>query len=124
MVFAVAARCFFATVLDAGGAQADAQLATTFDESTRTELTVGRPSPSPDARAFPPRAGLVGRVASSLHGGGDESIHRSQDTAGRFDPDEVTRPRLDVRPGARDAVGTLLPALGGIGLSSARRTGP
>jgi alkylhydroperoxidase family enzyme len=43
VVFAVAARCFFATVLDAGGAQADAELATTFDDDTRTALTVGRP---------------------------------------------------------------------------------
>jgi alkylhydroperoxidase family enzyme len=47
VVFAVAARCFFATVLDAGGAQADAQLATTFDEPTRAELTVGRPFAGP-----------------------------------------------------------------------------
>lgn len=47
VVFAVAARCFFATVLDAGGAQADAQLATTFDEPTRAELTVGRPFAEP-----------------------------------------------------------------------------
>jgi len=43
VVFAVAARCFFATVLDAGGAQADSRLATSFDETTRSELTVGRP---------------------------------------------------------------------------------
>jgi len=43
VVFAVAARCFFATVLDAGGAQADAALATGFDDETRTRLTVGRP---------------------------------------------------------------------------------
>ena len=43
VVFAVAARCFFATVLDAGGAPADAQLAATFDETTRTQLAVGRP---------------------------------------------------------------------------------
>ena len=43
VIFAVAARCFFATVLDAGGAQADAALATTFDDTTREGLTVGRP---------------------------------------------------------------------------------
>lgn len=43
VIFAVAARCFFATVLDAGGAQADAALALTFDDATREGLTVGRP---------------------------------------------------------------------------------
>jgi uncharacterized peroxidase-related enzyme len=43
VIFAVAARCFFATVLDAGGAQADSQLATGFEADTRARLTVGRP---------------------------------------------------------------------------------
>jgi uncharacterized peroxidase-related enzyme len=43
VIFAVAARCFFATVLDAGGAEADAQLTTTFDAGTLEQLAVGRP---------------------------------------------------------------------------------
>jgi hypothetical protein len=43
LIFAVAARCFFATALDAGGAEADSQLGLAFDSDTRTELTVGRP---------------------------------------------------------------------------------
>lgn len=36
----------------------------------------------------------------------DKPIHRSQETARRLRPDEVARPRLDVRPRTRDAVGT------------------
>jgi uncharacterized peroxidase-related enzyme len=43
LIFAVAARCFFATALDAGGAEADSQLGVAFDSGTRAELTVGRP---------------------------------------------------------------------------------
>ena len=43
VVFAAAARAFFATVLDALGVQADAQLAGTFDPALRGQLTVGRP---------------------------------------------------------------------------------
>ena len=43
VIFAVAARCFFATVLDAAGCQPDQQLATTFDPEVRDTLTVGRP---------------------------------------------------------------------------------
>ena len=43
LIFAVAARCFFATVLDAGGAEADAQLGDAFDADTRARLAVGRP---------------------------------------------------------------------------------
>lgn len=43
VVFAVAARCFFATVLDAGGAEPDAELGQTFEPGTRADLSVGRP---------------------------------------------------------------------------------
>ncbi len=43
VIFAVAARCFFTTVLDAGGAQADAELGAAFEPGTRAGLTVGRP---------------------------------------------------------------------------------
>jgi hypothetical protein len=43
VIFAVAARCFFATVLDATGAEADEQLAETFEPETRKGMTVGRP---------------------------------------------------------------------------------
>ncbi|MCW2849907.1 MAG: putative peroxidase-related enzyme [Marmoricola sp.] len=43
VTFAVAARCFFATVLDAGGVEADAQLGAEFAPEIRDELTVGRP---------------------------------------------------------------------------------
>jgi uncharacterized peroxidase-related enzyme len=43
VIFAVAARCFFATVLDATGAEADHQLGATFDTDIRDRLTVGRP---------------------------------------------------------------------------------
>jgi uncharacterized peroxidase-related enzyme len=43
IIFAVAARCFFATVLEAAGAEADHQLAETFDTAVRDQLTVGRP---------------------------------------------------------------------------------
>jgi uncharacterized peroxidase-related enzyme len=48
VIFAVAARCFFATVLDAGGAQADSQLAGGFEANTRARLTVGRPFAATD----------------------------------------------------------------------------
>jgi uncharacterized peroxidase-related enzyme len=43
LIFAVAARCFFATVLDAAGAEPDRQLAETLDPDVRDRLTVGRP---------------------------------------------------------------------------------
>jgi uncharacterized peroxidase-related enzyme len=43
VVFAAAARAFFATVLDALGVQADAQLADTFDPGLRRQMAVGRP---------------------------------------------------------------------------------
>jgi uncharacterized peroxidase-related enzyme len=43
VVFAAAARAFFATVLDALGVEADAQLADTFDPGLREQMTVGRP---------------------------------------------------------------------------------
>lgn len=43
IIFAVGARAFFATVLDAAGAHADRQLADTFDPPARDQLTVGRP---------------------------------------------------------------------------------
>jgi hypothetical protein len=43
IIFAVGARAFFATVLDAAGAHADRQLAETFDPPVRDQLTVGRP---------------------------------------------------------------------------------
>jgi len=48
IIFAVGARAFFATVLDAAGAQADHQLGETFDAEVRDRLTVGRPfAPTP-----------------------------------------------------------------------------
>ena len=37
----------------------------------------------------------------------NEPIHCSQQAARRLMPEEVSRSRLDVRPGARDALGTL-----------------
>jgi uncharacterized peroxidase-related enzyme len=43
IVFAVAARCFFATVLDGVGICADHQLGTGFDPDVADRLTVGRP---------------------------------------------------------------------------------
>jgi uncharacterized peroxidase-related enzyme len=43
IVFAVAARCFFATVLDAVGVNADHELGAAFDPSVTERLTVGRP---------------------------------------------------------------------------------
>lgn len=43
VVFAVAARCFFATVLDAAGVQADHQLSEQFGTDTVARLAVGRP---------------------------------------------------------------------------------
>ena len=43
IIFAVGARAFFATVLDAAGAEADYELAETFDAGVRGQLTVGRP---------------------------------------------------------------------------------
>jgi uncharacterized peroxidase-related enzyme len=43
VIFAVAARCFFATALDASGAEPDRQLGDAFDSDTRAELAVGRP---------------------------------------------------------------------------------
>lgn len=49
VVFAVAARCFFATVLDAGGVQADHQLGEAFAGETVSSLTVGRPFATAEA---------------------------------------------------------------------------
>jgi uncharacterized peroxidase-related enzyme len=43
VVFAAAARCFFATVADAFGAQADHQLGEQFDPAVRDAFVVGRP---------------------------------------------------------------------------------
>jgi uncharacterized peroxidase-related enzyme len=47
IVFAVAARNFFATVLDGVGAHADHQLGAAFDPSVTEQLTVGRPIAAP-----------------------------------------------------------------------------
>jgi uncharacterized peroxidase-related enzyme len=46
LIFAVAARCFFATALDAGGVEPDWQLGDAFDPDTRAQLAVGRPFPT------------------------------------------------------------------------------
>jgi uncharacterized peroxidase-related enzyme len=43
VVFAVAARCFFATVLDGVGVHADHQLGSAFEPAVVDQLTVGRP---------------------------------------------------------------------------------
>jgi uncharacterized peroxidase-related enzyme len=43
VVFAAAARCFFATVADAFGAEADHQLGEQFEPAVRDGLVVGRP---------------------------------------------------------------------------------
>lgn len=43
IVLAVAARCFFSTVLDGTGTQADAAYGSLFEPATREALTVGRP---------------------------------------------------------------------------------
>ena len=43
VVFAAAARCFFATVADAFGAQADHQLGEQFEPAVRDAFVVGRP---------------------------------------------------------------------------------
>ena len=43
VVFAAAARCFFATVADGFGAQADHQLGEQFDPAVRDAFVVGRP---------------------------------------------------------------------------------
>ncbi len=43
IVFAVAARCFFATVLDGVGVDADHQLGAAFDPRVTAQLSVGRP---------------------------------------------------------------------------------
>lgn len=43
IIFAVGARAFFATVLDAAGAEADRQLGDGFAPDVRDKLTVGRP---------------------------------------------------------------------------------
>jgi uncharacterized peroxidase-related enzyme len=47
VVFAVAARCFFATVLDGMGATVDPQIASSFDPATFERMTVGRPVEEP-----------------------------------------------------------------------------
>jgi uncharacterized peroxidase-related enzyme len=47
VVFAAAARAFFATVLDALGVEADPQLADTFDPQLRDRMIVGRPFATP-----------------------------------------------------------------------------
>jgi uncharacterized peroxidase-related enzyme len=43
IVFAVAARCFFATVLDGVGVRTDHQLGAAFDPDVADQLIVGRP---------------------------------------------------------------------------------
>ena len=43
VVFAVAARCFFATVLDAVGAEADHQFGVALPADVAGQLAVGRP---------------------------------------------------------------------------------
>ena len=43
IVFAVAARCFFATVLDGVGVRTDHQLAAGFDADVADQFIVGRP---------------------------------------------------------------------------------
>ena len=43
VVFAAAARCFFATVADAFGAEADHQLGEQFEPAVRDAFVVGRP---------------------------------------------------------------------------------
>jgi hypothetical protein len=43
VVFAAAARCFFAKVLDGLGVRADHQLSDEFDPAVTEQLTVGRP---------------------------------------------------------------------------------
>jgi uncharacterized peroxidase-related enzyme len=47
IVFAVAARCFFATVLDGLGVDADHQLGASFDPDVAEQLCVGRPIATP-----------------------------------------------------------------------------
>ena len=47
VVLATAARCFFSTVLEATGTQADAGYAATLDPVLRDALTVGRPIAEP-----------------------------------------------------------------------------
>ncbi len=49
VVFAVAARCFFATVLDAVGAEADHQLGAALPADVAGQLAVGRPIAAPPA---------------------------------------------------------------------------
>ena len=43
VILAAAARCFFSTVLDAAGVQADAQLSDDLEPALRAAVTVGRP---------------------------------------------------------------------------------
>jgi len=47
IMFAAAARSFFAKVLDGVGASADHQLGTAFDPAVAEQLTVGRPIAAP-----------------------------------------------------------------------------
>jgi uncharacterized peroxidase-related enzyme len=49
IIFAVGARAFFATVLDAAGALPDHQLAETLGPDVRDQVTVGRPFAAADA---------------------------------------------------------------------------
>jgi uncharacterized peroxidase-related enzyme len=49
VVFAVAARCFFATVLDAVGAEADHQLRAALPADVAAQLALGRPIAEPPA---------------------------------------------------------------------------
>jgi uncharacterized peroxidase-related enzyme len=51
VVFAVAARCFFATVLDGVGVNADHQLGAAFDPRVAEQLSVGRPIAAIDPEA-------------------------------------------------------------------------
>lgn len=50
IVFAAAARCFFAKVLDGVGVNADHQLGAAFDPEVAEQLTVGRPIGAPPGR--------------------------------------------------------------------------
>ena len=80
IIFAVGARAFFATVLDAAGAQADQQLGATFDAEVRSRLAVGRPfaeHPGYSSGQPGPRPVVDGRVSEQPLGQdpGDRCAH-------------------------------------------------
>ena len=95
VAFAVGARCFFATVLDAVGAQADRELADALGQEVSALLTVGRPIAWPltgRRGALPARERLPPHDRFD-HAGRDRAEHRHEQHVGRGERGQLARHR-------------------------------